>query len=107
MAAKRAKVVTVSWYGTDTVRVLYRTDDGVDERLLSRADEERLWPARLWPAPQERTRKTQGPGTREPYPTCSRESRSNPFAQGHEIPCPRPTTQEGRPVSAECGFLLQ
>lgn len=47
----------LSWYGTDTVRVLYRTDDGVDERLLSRADEESCRPS-----PQERTRKLDATG---------------------------------------------
>ena len=46
VAASRAEVVMVSWYGTDTVKVLYRTEGGVDERLLSRADEDRLSPAR-------------------------------------------------------------
>ena len=36
-------VVAASWHGRDTLKVVYRTADGVvDTRLLSRSDEARL-----------------------------------------------------------------
>lgn len=36
-------VVATSWHGSETVEVVYRTADGaVDNRLLSRSDEQRL-----------------------------------------------------------------
>ncbi|MCZ0938345.1 MAG: hypothetical protein OXJ55_06895 [Caldilineaceae bacterium] len=42
VAGERATVVAVYWHGAGTVQVVYRTSQGVSERLLSRDDEARL-----------------------------------------------------------------
>ncbi len=42
VVGERATVVAVDWHGAGTVQVVYRTFQGVSERLLSRADEARL-----------------------------------------------------------------
>ncbi|MCY3563566.1 MAG: DEAD/DEAH box helicase, partial [bacterium] len=42
VVGERATVVAVDWHGAGTVQVVYRTSQGVAERLLSRDDEARL-----------------------------------------------------------------
>lgn len=42
VVGERARVVAVDWHGAGTVQVVYRTSQGVSERLLSRDDEARL-----------------------------------------------------------------
>lgn len=52
VVGERATVIAVSWYGDHTVRVTFRTAQGVDECLLSRDDEPRLditTDERKWP----------------------------------------------------------
>ena len=57
VVGQRVTVVAVSWHGSSTVLVTYRIPGGVDERLLSRADE-----ARLSIPAKERPRKLDAPG---------------------------------------------